>query len=101
MSAARIHHAACHAGSARASTTGRKSWISHPAHPAYPAHLVQNIRVRTRRDLLRLGVVVLAGTQFDKRAQAATPARADDAAAGVKALVFDTFGTVVDYRSSI
>ncbi|HEV3139990.1 MAG TPA: haloacid dehalogenase type II [Vicinamibacterales bacterium] len=53
--------------------------------------------MRTRRDLLRLGVVVLAGAPFADRAAAAQPANA----AGVKALVFDTFGTVVDYRGSI
>ncbi len=53
--------------------------------------------MRTRRDLLRLGVVVLAGTQFDDRADAAPSADATD----VRALVFDTFGTVVDYRSSV
>jgi 2-haloacid dehalogenase len=53
--------------------------------------------MRTRRDLLKLGVVVLAGAKFDERAEAA--AAADSA--GLKALVFDTFGTVVDYRSSV
>jgi 2-haloacid dehalogenase len=53
--------------------------------------------MRTRRDLLRLGVVVLAGAPFADRAAGAQPANA----AGVKALVFDTFGTVVDYRGSI
>jgi len=50
---------------------------------------------RSRRDLLRLGVVVMTGISLEKRADA-TPG-----VNGVKALVFDTFGTVVDYRSSI
>src|SRR5579872_3088513 len=53
--------------------------------------------MRSRRDLLKLGVVVLAGTPFADRLDAAQPSRATD----VKALVFDTFGTVVDYRSSV
>jgi len=53
--------------------------------------------MRSRRDLIRLGVVVLAGAQLDRPADAAPVA----GPSGLKALVFDTFGTVVDYRSSI
>ena len=47
----------------------------------------------TRRELLEVGVLAVSGA----RAGAQTSA----APAGVKALVFDTFGTVVDWRSSV
>ncbi|HYM24379.1 MAG TPA: haloacid dehalogenase type II [Vicinamibacterales bacterium] len=59
--------------------------------------------MRSRRDLIRLGVVVLAGARLDRRADGAPIAgpTAVDGLGGLKALVFDTFGTVVDYRSSI
>ena len=46
----------------------------------------------TRRELLGLGAIAVVSMKT--YAQAATPT-------GVKALVFDTFGTVVDWRSSV
>ena len=46
----------------------------------------------TRRDLLRLGAVTFVGTRMSAQTFSAQ---------NVKALVFDTFGTVVDWRSSV
>jgi 2-haloacid dehalogenase len=70
----------------------------------------------TRRDFLQLGSVVIVdatvrlkpatpyartGAETDAEASARTSAAADGNPASVKALTFDTFGTVVDYRSTI
>jgi 2-haloacid dehalogenase len=53
--------------------------------------------MRSRRDLLRLGVVVFAGGELQTRIERRPAAESTN----VKALLFDTFGTVVDYRSSV
>ena len=54
-----------------------------------------------RRTFLQLGsVAILGATGLDRVEAGATPA-ADTGLTAVKALTFDTFGTVVDYRSSI
>ena len=46
----------------------------------------------TRRELLGLGITAVVGVKASAQSAATT---------GVKALVFDTFGTVVDWRSSV
>jgi 2-haloacid dehalogenase len=60
----------------------------------------------TRRSLIRRGTaLVAAGTLVGSRLFAPSPVRAQGAAGlpmpGVKALVFDTFGTVVDWRNGV
>src|SRR6202162_1164365 len=54
----------------------------------------------TRREFLHVSSMALAGATWANAAQPATARAAKDLGA-VKALTFDTFGTVVDYRSSI
>jgi 2-haloacid dehalogenase len=53
----------------------------------------------SRRKFLQTGAIVMAGTNVVPRVQ--TGGRADAPPVTVKALVFDTFGTVVDWRSSV
>lgn len=53
----------------------------------------------SRRAFLQTGAMVMAGANL--RADPQGGSRASAAGAGVKALVFDTFGTVVDWRSSV
>ncbi len=53
----------------------------------------------SRREFLEAGAVILAGAEISMHAQGAT--RPDLQLSSVKALVFDTFGTVVDWRSSV
>ena len=53
--------------------------------------------MRTRRECLRLGLVAMAVAQLERRVRAADTS----GASAPRALVFDTFGTVVDYRSSV
>jgi 2-haloacid dehalogenase len=56
----------------------------------------------TRRAFLHAGSIAMLTAAWADRNEAAVAAAPGDAAlAGVKALTFDTFGTVVDYRSSI
>src|SRR5215470_7074824 len=60
----------------------------------------------TRRSLIRRGTaLVAAGTLVGSRLFAPRPVRAQGTAAppmpDVKALVFDTFGTVVDWRNGV
>ncbi len=58
----------------------------------------------TRREFLQAGSIAMIGSTMSPGAQAAraqTVARAASDLGGVKALVFDTFGTVVDYRRAI
>lgn len=57
----------------------------------------------TRRKFVQTGALAVAGAAWIGRAKTEVwaAAAADDKLAAVKALVFDTFGTVVDYRSSI
>lgn len=51
----------------------------------------------SRREFLQAGAVVMAGARVTADDQGSGPA----ATPAVKALVFDTFGTVVDWRSSV
>ena len=53
----------------------------------------------SRRELLQLAAVAAAGAGAVANAQSSRPP--DRSLASVKALVFDTFGTVVDWRSSV
>ena len=53
----------------------------------------------SRREFLQAGAAAMAGAEISMHAQGATPAVPQLTA--VKALVFDTFGTVVDWRSSV
>jgi 2-haloacid dehalogenase len=53
----------------------------------------------SRREFLQVGAATIAGAEISMHAQSA--AGATPQLTGVKALVFDTFGTVVDWRSSV
>ena len=53
----------------------------------------------SRREFLQTGAMAMAASNVGVRAQGA--AAPGPAASGIKALVFDTFGTVVDWRSSV
>ncbi|HEY2151684.1 MAG TPA: haloacid dehalogenase type II [Vicinamibacterales bacterium] len=53
----------------------------------------------SRREFLQAGALTLAATNF--AAAASSPGQAGAAPISAKALVFDTFGTVVDWRSSV
>lgn len=53
----------------------------------------------SRREFLQAGAVAIAGANVVAHAQGG--GRTDTPPASVKALVFDTFGTVVDWRSSV
>src|SRR5471032_1887183 len=53
----------------------------------------------SRREFLQIGAVAMAGAEISMHAQNA--ATSDSPLTSVKALVFDTFGTVVDWRSSV
>ena len=55
----------------------------------------------SRRGFLRAGSFVTIGSAWLAPLQSRTFAAAGETFSGVKALTFDTFGTVVDYRSSI
>jgi 2-haloacid dehalogenase len=60
----------------------------------------------SRRQLLQAGVVAMVGTEIGARraiasAMAQGTGRSNPQVAAVKALVFDTFGTVVDWRTSV
>src|ERR1700681_152720 len=52
----------------------------------------------SRREFLQAGAVAMAGARVTANDQGGGAA---SAALSVKALVFDTFGTVVDWRSSV
>src|SRR5712691_5690900 len=54
----------------------------------------------TRRQFLEAGSATIVGATMLDAAQSGT-SRADKNLSAVKALTFDTFGTVVDYRSTI
>jgi 2-haloacid dehalogenase len=54
-----------------------------------------------RRGFLELGSIAILGAASFDRVEAATTPAADSGLTAVKALTFDTFGTVVDYRSTI
>src|SRR5512141_2829515 len=54
----------------------------------------------SRREFLQTGAMVMAGADVGAAAQRAGGSR-PKAPPTVKALVFDTFGTVVDWRSSV
>jgi 2-haloacid dehalogenase len=56
-----------------------------------------NGRSVSRREFLQVGAVAMAGVDVMAGERAAAPADV----ASVKALVFDTFGTVVDWRTSV
>ena len=53
----------------------------------------------TRREFVQAGTIAMIGAGWAGRAGSAAAADAD--LSNVKALVFDTFGTVVDYRSTV
>jgi 2-haloacid dehalogenase len=53
----------------------------------------------SRRTFIHVGSLAVVGTRLPKRSQVILSAAGD--VSRVKALTFDTFGTVVDYRSSI
>ena len=53
----------------------------------------------SRREFLQVGAAAVAGAEISMHAENAP--QADPSLTGVKALVFDTFGTVVDWRSSV
>jgi len=53
----------------------------------------------SRRAFLQVSAAAVAGAEVSMHAQSA--AHGDPQLTGVKALVFDTFGTVVDWRSSV
>jgi 2-haloacid dehalogenase len=55
----------------------------------------------SRREFLQAGAMAMAGTNVVSQAQSGTGGRAAAPPPSVKALVFDTFGTVVDWRSSV
>jgi 2-haloacid dehalogenase len=56
----------------------------------------------TRREFVQAGTLAVIGAGWAARGEAAgTPQKADADLSSVKALVFDTFGTVVDYRTTI
>src|SRR6478672_9894847 len=55
----------------------------------------------TRRSFLRTSALVMASAPLAQRTLAGSAARRDSDVASVKALVFDVFGTVVDWRSSV
>ncbi len=55
----------------------------------------------SRRDFIQAGALMMAGTQMAAHEQRGSAGRAVMAPIAVKALVFDTFGTVVDWRSSV
>src|SRR5471032_1573818 len=52
----------------------------------------------SRREFLQIGAVAMAGAEISMHAQ---NAKSESPLTPVKALVFDTFGTVVDWRSSV
>jgi 2-haloacid dehalogenase len=54
-----------------------------------------------RRSFLQLGSIAVLGATALDRFEAGTTLAAETGLTAVKALTFDTFGTVVDYRSSI
>src|SRR6185295_1769539 len=55
----------------------------------------------SRRDFLQAGAIAMAGTKVVAHAQSGGSGRTDARPVAVKALVFDTFGTVVDWRTSV
>src|SRR5476649_593394 len=55
----------------------------------------------SRRTFLQTGAMVMAGMNAAASAQGGGSGGAAAAPVAVKALVFDTFGTVVDWRSSV
>ena len=55
----------------------------------------------SRREFLQAGAIAMALPTVVAHAQSGSRGRADAPAASAKALVFDTFGTVVDWRSSV
>lgn len=58
--------------------------------------------MQTRREFVHAGTAAVIGAGWLGRTEAvASGAAVEPVLAGVKALVFDTFGTVVDYRSSV
>ena len=52
----------------------------------------------SRREFLQVSAAAMAGAEMSMHAQSAPPTTS---LSSVKALVFDTFGTVVDWRSSV
>src|SRR6267142_331433 len=55
----------------------------------------------SRREFLQAGAMTMAGTSLVAHAQSGSGGRAAAPPPSVKALVFDTFGTVVDWRTSV
>jgi 2-haloacid dehalogenase len=55
----------------------------------------------SRRAFIQAGAIAMAGANVSGRAQRAGSGGANPPPPSVKALVFDTFGTVVDWRSSV
>ena len=59
----------------------------------------------SRREFLQTGAVAMIGAEFAPAARprrlAQGSGRSNPPVASVKALVFDTFGTVVDWRTSV
>jgi 2-haloacid dehalogenase len=53
----------------------------------------------SRREFLQLSAGAIAGAEISMHAEGIAPT--DPSLASIKALVFDTFGTVVDWRSSV
>lgn len=68
--------------------------------------MTRRLATVSRRDFLQVGAVALVGAEFGagraiKSARAQGIGRSNSQLASVKALVFDTFGTVVDWRTSV
>jgi 2-haloacid dehalogenase len=57
--------------------------------------------IRTRRDFLRFASLATAGVLVGNVPFVARQAHADNEISGVKALVYDVFGTLVDWRSGV
>jgi len=55
----------------------------------------------SRRDFIRTGTVTMAGTKLLRTGGVQGAGRADGLLQSIKAAVFDTFGTVVDWRTSV
>jgi len=55
----------------------------------------------TRRTFLQTGSIAVLGARLARASQAGGGSAAEQSLSNVKALTFDTFGTVVDYRSTI
>src|SRR5713101_1414784 len=67
--------------------------------PCEPSRVWRCTMSVSRREFLQAGAMAVAGTNVVAHAQSG--GRVDAPPASVRALVFDTFGTVVDWRTSV